>query len=169
MKLNTEPYTLKPFKFPKDFCVIIDTNEQRPLFTPPPQGLITLHHCIPIIYSTQLRGGDYTLKGFEDKIVVERKQAGDLRTYVGAERKKTDIKRQYLACLDFAGLVIESSWEDIMSPDLYSRITPAMIEGTLASMEVKNGIHIFCNRDRKMLERKILYWFLKFYEQQRTI
>lgn len=60
-------------------------------------------------------------------------------------------------------------WEDLMSPDLYSRITPLMIKQTLASMEIKDGIHVFCHRDRKMLERKILSWFIKFYEVQRVV
>ena len=59
-------YTLKPTIIPPEMIVIVDTREQRPLFNTAriPKGLT--------LTSGTLADGDYSIRGFEDKICFER-------------------------------------------------------------------------------------------------
>ena len=60
------------FKIPEDFILVIDSNESDdPLFLPhPPKGLTMIMR--------KLETADYSIKGFEDKVGVERKKIPDL-------------------------------------------------------------------------------------------
>lgn len=153
---------LKPYKIPPGFVLIKDTREQLPLFEDPPAGLIivtaTLHH------------GDYSVRGFEDRIGIERKQMSDLYSYVGKEREKTVRKLEKLSRLDFAALVVEASFEDLKVPYSFSsRITPEMIRQFIVSVNVRYNVHVFCDRDRRNLEQYIVDRCLKYYKIQREV
>jgi len=60
---------LKPFRIPEGFVMVRDTREQKPLFADPPEGL-------QVITGTLLHG-DYSIRGFETKFAIERKQMSD--------------------------------------------------------------------------------------------
>jgi len=140
----------------------IDTREQAPLFTNPPKDLI--------IKVKALKFGDYSLRGFEDKICFERKQMSDLYSYVGKERDRTVKKLKQLRNLDFVALIIEASFEDLKIPYSYSsRITPEMIRQFIVSVNVRYGVHVYCDRDRRNLEQYLLDRAIKYYKIQREI
>ena len=75
-----EPYRPKPFVFPQGFVLVIDTRERNPLCTAV-KGLTVCRDT--------LKDGDYSIRGFEDRFAVERKQVSDFFSYIGRERKKT--------------------------------------------------------------------------------
>lgn len=159
---NIKEPLLKPFKVPKGFVLCLDTREQLPLFTDPIPGLT--------IQRKTLHFGDYSIKGFEDRIGFERKQMSDLYSYVGKERKRTVRKLEQLRELDFAALIVEASFEDLKIPYSYSsRITPEMIRQFMVSVNVRYGIHVFCDRDRMALEVWLLDRAIKYYKIQREI
>ena len=96
-------------KLPKDFAIIVDTRERRPLFQNPPENLI--------IVSKALKHGDYAVLGCENDIICERKQMSDLLSYVGANRDKSrtdpnklDTVKKLEAMKDFffKGFIIEA-------------------------------------------------------------
>lgn len=155
-----KPYKPKPITFPDGFMMVIDTREQSPLFKRT-KGLISVVDTV--------KHGDYTIKGFEDRIAFERKQISDFYTYIGRERKKTITKLKALSQLDFAALVVEASWDDILQHQMFTKVHPSVAEGFLTSLNVRYNIHCFLDRDRGNIERYILKRAVKYYELQREV
>ena len=162
MKLNTskKPYKPKAIKFPPDFILVIDTREQAPLFTRT-KGLVSVVDTV--------KHGDYTIRGFEDRFAIERKQISDFYSYIGRERNRTVVKLNSLSQFDFAGLVIEADWTDILQHQLFSRVHPSVAEGFLCSVNIRYGIHVFAHRDRGQIERWVLKRAVKYYNLQREV
>lgn len=147
---------LKPYEFPDGFQLIIDTREQRPLFIPkPPKGLILIRDT--------LENGDYSIKGLEKKVMIERKGLSDLVNYIGNDRKNTKIKLKRAERYQWKGLVIEGSELELLRPQMFSRINPESIRQSLVSFEVKYGLHIYYG-NRKNIERWVLDRLLYFYK-----
>jgi len=133
----------KPTKIPKGFVLLRDTREQRPLF----KGFAEVE---------TLHNGDYSVRGYEDLLVVERKQLSDFWAYIGVERAKTRIKLERLRVMSFAGLVIESTERKLYGEQKYTKLTREHARGFITSAEVCYGIHVFISADRVKLERWIL-------------
>lgn len=166
MKLN---YTqiqfnnLKPIKVPSGFRLIVDTREKRPLFGDWLSDLDivtdTLHH------------GDYSIRGFEDRFAIERKQISDFYTYIGREHDRTVKKmeefRDMVAAGGFAGLVIEASENDLLAGYLMSRVSPEVARQALVSFEIRYGVHCYYSKSRKDIERWIMDRAIKFYRVMR--
>jgi ERCC4-type nuclease len=64
---------LKPFKIPPGLVLVQDTREQQPLFAVPQDGLEVVSGTLP--------HGDYSIKGFEQKFVIERKKISDFFSF----------------------------------------------------------------------------------------
>ena len=154
---------LKPFKIPNDFVLIQDTREQRPLFETPPEGLQ--------VVTKTLYHGDYSIKGFEDRFAVERKQFSDFYSYIGRERQRTVKKMEQFRTISltggFAALVIEATESDILSGYHMSRVTPETARQALISFEVRYGINVYYSKSRSEIRRWILDRAIKFYRLMR--
>ena len=159
------PEELKPFKFPEGFILIQDTREQRPLFTEPLDGLVVVNGT--------LHYGDYSIKGFEDKFVIERKQMSDFYSYIGKERDRTTMKMENFQSIisrgGWVGLVIECTESDLLCGYLMSRISPETARQALVSFEVRYGIHTYYSRSRPEIIRWVLDRAIKFYRIQREV
>lgn len=151
-------YTPKPYVFPEDFILIIDTREQRPLC----QGVKGL-----VSVTDTVKHGDYTIKGFEDKFAIERKQITDFYSYIGKERKRTEKKIKALSQMDFAAIIIEAGIDDILFPQLYSQVSPEVARQFLVSVNVRYDIHTYLDRDRGNLERWMLDRAIKYFKVMR--
>jgi ERCC4-type nuclease len=145
--------------------VIQDTREQRPLFTRPPKGLT--------VQTATLKNGDYSIKGFEDLFAVERKQMSDFYAYIGKEREVTDQKvvrfGQMIQAGGWAALVIEADERDVLGGFQMSKVPPEVARQFLVSLEIRHGIHVYCNRDRKACSRWILDRMIKFWRVRREV
>jgi len=162
-KVISSRHIWKPTEIPAGFVLVIDTREQIPFFA---DG--KLYHGIPV--RKALHDGDYSVLGFEDKLCVERKQMGDFLGYVGMERHRTVQKLEWMKKHFWAGLVVEASLEDVMSPQLYGgRLTPEHIRGFLTSLNVRYGIHSYFNRDREACERWVLDRLVKGFRVLREV
>ena len=160
MKIFSKATSLKPFSFPEGFVLIIDTREQLPLFSNPVlKGLVMVRDT--------LQNGDYSIKGFENRIMVERKQVSDLISYVGRDHKQTRAKLDRCTGYDFRAIAIEAAEADLLSSQLYASVPPETIRQALASFEVRYNIHLYYSRDRKDIERWILDRFVKYFRQKR--
>jgi ERCC4-type nuclease len=153
-------YKLKPFQFPEDMIVVVDTREQKsPLFTRYPKGLT--------VSSATLTTGDYSLKGLESCIAVERKQLSDLISYCTWEyEKKTRAKMEKMKELEFAGLIIEARESEIYSPYEYAPgVSVESVRQALVAFQVKYGVHVYIgnkeNCCRVLLDNLIMFWKLK--------
>ena len=156
---------LKPFKIPEGFVLVQDTREQKPLFDQPVDGLTLVTDTLPF--------GDYSLRGFEDRFCVERKQISDFFTYIGKERDRTKRKmkefRNIISSGGFAGLVIEALESDLLSGYVMSRISPETARQALVSFEVRCGVHVYYSRSREDIARWILDRAIKFFKIMREV
>jgi ERCC4-type nuclease len=149
------------YNIPDDFVLVIDTREQRPLFTPPPERLTITHKA--------LQHGDYSIYGFENKVAIERKKMSDLMSYIGSERERTVKKLNAMSDLCFKALVVEENWDDLFLPKAYSRLSSDTIRQALVSFQLRFGLHIFCHPYRKVCEQWVLDRLLYFHKQQHIV
>jgi ERCC4-type nuclease len=172
--LSSSRYKFKRYEFPDGFKLLIDTREQQPLFK-------KLSYSNPkhFTFST-LKDGDYSIKGFESSFAIERKKASDFYSYISSERsvrhknnkKRVDRTKRKLLRLsefEFAALVIDADYSEILSPQVYCNVSPEVARQFLASIQVRYGIHVFIHRRKDYLERWILDRAIKFYNVKREV
>lgn len=99
---------------------IIDTREQLPLDLAPMRSV-----------AGTLTTGDYSVKGLESIVAIERKSLSDLLGCVGQSRERFDREIQRLLAYPVRAIVVESSWADIERGEWLSKVTPAAAIGSL--------------------------------------
>lgn len=110
-----------PAELPAENVVaVIDTREQLPLDLAP---LRMERGTLPT--------GDYSIRGLEHVVAVERKSLADLLGCVGQERERFDREVQRLLAYPCRALVVESTWQEIERGDWRSKIAPAAALGSL--------------------------------------
>lgn len=118
--------------------------------------------------TAKLDVGDYTLKGLENKIMIERKTIGDLWGTLGREwdRFQRELERAKDHKLKF--LIIEGTLGEIDRGYIYSKVPPENIHAKLISLQVKHGVHvIFAGRLDRAREyvRRLLAKLHKYAEE----
>ena len=112
-----------PAKLPTAaITALIDTREQRPLTLP---GLRTEPATLPT--------GDYSVKGLESHIAIERKSLPDLLMCVGRERLRFDKEIQRLLGYRVRALVVEATWQDVEAARWRSRLNSRQVGSSLVS------------------------------------
>ena len=106
---------------PSDICAVVDRKEQAPLDL-----------LIPFIEAT-LVTGDYSVRGLEDLVCIERKSLSDLVACCGRERERFDRCIQRMRSYETSVLVIESSWGAIHLGQWRGQIKPSHVKGSLYS------------------------------------
>ena len=108
--------------------IIVDSREQLP-FT-------FSHERYDVqIQQGTLAVGDYSLRGLEDKVAVERKSLPDLVQCLGRERERFERELQRGAALDAFAVVIEAAWPDLAGGNFRSQLNPhAACQSVLAFM-----------------------------------
>ena len=130
--LNTDestiqlPATIKP----EDVTAVIDSREQQPLDLSPLASV-----------SATLQVGDYTIKGLEHMIAIERKSEGDLLTCCGQDRARFDQQIQRLLGYPVRAVVIQSTWPRIEAGEWKSQVQPESVLGTLLGI-VERGLPV---------------------------
>ncbi len=110
-----------PVEIPMEAIVaIVDTREQDPLDLAP---LATI--------TATLATGDYSVRGLERIVAVERKSLPDLLACVGRERKRFDREVQRLLAYPVRALVVESTWPAIEAGGWRGEVRPQAALGSL--------------------------------------
>lgn len=121
-----------------EFQIIRDSREQRPYSfdgaEPPTVALPT---------------GDYSLRGYEDLVTVERKELSDFVKSVITDRKRflNVVKRMEL--FPFRCLVLEGSLEDFTAQRYGTGAHPESILGALISLVIDHAVPVFICGDRQ--------------------
>ena len=116
--------------------IIIDTREQRRYDFPD-----AIHRALP--------SGDYSLEGLEETFAIERKSLADWVNTVVHNRRRFCAELKRLQAYDFAAVVIESSFADILRGDYRSDVTPQALLGiTVGLMQAYHPVHIVMAGDR---------------------
>lgn len=127
----TLPADLKP----ENVIAIVDTREQTPL---------DLH---PLAVQTgTLTTGDYSVRGLESEIAIERKSLPDLLGCVGQHRERFEKEIQRLLAYPCRAIVVESTWEQLEAGGWNSKITPAAAVGSVLGWIAK-GIPVVMASD----------------------
>ena len=136
--------------------IIIDTREQNPFtfsrIKPRPE----------IIYRG-LQTGDYSIDGYESRIVIERKSLVDLFSSVGRGRDRLEREFERMSSYDYAALVIEGDLRTIFkNPPYQSAMQPKAVFRTLLSWSMKYGVYVWPCPGRAFAE-KTTYLLLDFW------
>jgi len=155
IRLNPGPVEFKPL-IPSGFVLVTDTREQAP-YTP--GGVPSLRR--KLVY------GDYSIKGFECQVSVERKSLDDFYLSIGKNRDRFKRMLERMQEAEFRGLVIEAYEDEVLSPKYsYSKIHRNSVYSTIIALEVKYNLHFYMGT-RKDCEDKMLNWLIYFYRTKR--
>ncbi len=77
--------------------------------------------------------GDYSIKGLEHLVSVERKSLSDLLGCIGGDRDRFKRELQRLRAYRFRLLVVEASAADLEAGEWRSKLKPAHVMGALAA------------------------------------
>lgn len=113
--------------------VLTDTREQRAWSLDPARF---------VMERATLRTGDYTVKGLEDQLCIERKAIGDfVGTVIGDWiRFRKELYR--LASFDFALIVVEADLGDVYAHRYESDANPESIIGRANAIFLDHGIQV---------------------------
>ena len=137
--------------------LVVDTREQRPLFKPSSW-----------VVDEKLDQGDYSIRGFEDRVVIERKGLGDLYGSLGKGRKRFEREIQRIQGYQWWGLLVEGSEKKMYdSIESYSSLHPNSLYHSLASLEVQTQCHIYYARDRRVGKEWVLSRLTRLYRYLR--
>ena len=156
------------------FTIIADTRENHPFSfrgfkaDAPYQDLPLL---VPIESGT-LQTGDYSVKGFERRISVERKSASDAYSTFGPQnRDRFERELERLNQMDFAAVVVEASCGSLIhDPPPHTRFTPKSFFRSVIAWNIRfPKVHFEMCADRGFAERMTLRWLQRFWldEQER--
>ena len=133
-----------------DHIVIIDSREQKPLKFK--------------MFETEVKGmktGDYTVKGMEDLICIERKSKSDLISTltqkINRERFKREIDR--MKPFKYKCVVVESDMIKLWVQSRFSKATPSSYINTACQWSARYVPFYFCNNKtqaRHFVEQFIL-------------
>lgn len=129
-------------RLPADLSVesvvaVIDTREQLPLDLRPLQSV-----------NGTLATGDYSVRGLENYVALERKALGDLISCVGVERERFDREVQRLLAYPVRALVVEAHWIDVEQHRWRSSVKPAAVIGSLLGW-IAIGLPVIMAGDRE--------------------
>jgi DNA excision repair protein ERCC-4 len=133
---------------PAAVVAIIDTREQVPLDLTPLQS-----------EAGTLSTGDYSVRGLEAIVAIERKSLSDLLGCIGGERERFDREVQRLLAYPVRALVVESSWAELEAGNWRGKITATATVGSCLGW-IAAGLPIVMAGDHERAGRfvaKLLY------------
>ncbi len=133
---------------PADVVAIIDTREQLP-FDLAPLGAV----------SGTLASGDYSVRGMEHLVAVERKSLPDLIACCGVERERFERELQRLLGYPTRCVIVEASWHELNAGGWRSQLPPQSAVGSVLSW-IGQGIPFLFAGDRASAQHaaaKLLY------------
>lgn len=125
-----------------DIKCVIDTREQTPLTLEVKPGQVLASE------SGTLYTGDYSIKGLENHVAIERKSLSDLMGCIGSGRERFEKEILRLRGYPVKALVVEATWEQIETGAYRSKVNPSAAIGTLMGW-IAQGIPITMAGDHK--------------------
>ena len=106
---------------------------------PSPTIIIARNEQIPFVFTNMpsepgtLVTGDYSIKGLEHLVSVERKSLDDMLRCIGTDRDRFKRELQRMRAYRFRLLVVEASAADLEAGEWRSQLQPAHVMGALAA------------------------------------
>lgn len=167
---------IKSDEFPPDFVIEIDTREQEPYFKNPPKNLT--------ICRTKLDVGDYSVRGFENCITIERKGTLEFLGSISNDRErfKAELKRMVANKIAHRFIIIEGTLEEVMEytsigsnprgssehtvrPLVHRTVGMASeaVFQTLVSLMLRFDVHFIFAKDKRDAEKWCLSLLKKYF------
>jgi len=144
---------------PPDIILVQDTREQR--------GWKELFES-PCIVNT-MAVGDYTVKGMEHLVAVERKSKEDLVQSITHERQRFEAELAKSRAYQFFAVVVEAPLQDILTGNFRGEANPKSVFESVCCFSVRYAPFFFAG-DRETGARLCESLLLKFArEYYRTI
>lgn len=169
-KRNRPKISHEPLEVP--FVILVDGREKAPYTF---DGLLAnaALQCRPLIVRTEwahLKTGDYSIKGLEDHVAIERKSLADLFGTIGKHHDRFKAEHERLSAMDFGAVVVEASWIDILErPPERSRLKPKTVFRTCCAWTIRYHVPWFTAENRRLGEvttfRLLERWWLDFQER----
>lgn len=127
----------------KNLTAVVDTREQTPLKLQLKPGEVLKAE------RGNLYTGDYSIKGLENHVAIERKSIDDLMGCIGKDRERFEREIARLRGYPVKALVVEATWEQIESGSYRSKVHPSSAIGTMMGW-ISQGIPVTMagNHDR---------------------
>jgi ERCC4-type nuclease len=148
-----------PISYPEDFVLVIDTREQAGLYRRPPKGLVVVRDTLP--------AGDYSVRGFETEVVIERKSVMDLYNSMFGDWVRELKKLEKIKEYHRKWLVVDGSEDEVLRWQEYSQVHPNSMRGRLCAIDVRLGIPIHYAATRQDAERFVLDRLIRYYKDKR--
>ena len=117
----------------RPFTIQVDSREQTPLD----------FFGWPVVVEG-MDSGDYSIAGCADRVAIERKGSlGDLFACVGRERERFERCLDRLSKLDYAALLIEASFDEVLAGFDRSEIAGATAIGSILAWSVAGRLPVF--------------------------
>lgn len=123
----------------RDYNIIVDTREQKPLFKNQ-------------VINKKLDTGDYSIEGYEDKIAIERKSPTDLYGTLthGHERFKKELQRSQT--LEYFVIIVDASYTSIIDKEFegseHIKTPGEIIIKIIHTIQIKYKINIIFSNGR---------------------
>jgi ERCC4-type nuclease len=105
---------------PEAVTAVVDSREQLPLDLSPLK-----------VERGSLPTGDYSIRGLENFVSIERKSAEDMLCCIGRERERFDREIQRLLAYPVRAIVVESGWQFFERGEWRGDVTPNAAIGSL--------------------------------------
>lgn len=143
------------------FTIIIDSREPA-------------HTRYPFtnLYSTEiacLKTGDYSIKGYENIIAVERKTKSDAYQSFGRKKNRDRFIKELerMSELKRACIIIECSFSDFLTPpDYVQKISGKSMINSLISWYIKYNVPFFFSENRRISQAFVVRFFEKFWKHK---
>ncbi len=127
---------------PEQVTILIDSREQNPFDLSPMK-----------MEEATLQTGDYTIKGLEDYVRVERKSLPDLISCLGTGRDRFKRELERMKSFPKRLVVVSAPYEDLVTGNYRSNVHPNSATGAIESWSGFYGIgFMFCGSRRTAQE-----------------
>ena len=100
-----------------------------------------------------LKTGDYSIKGCESLVTVERKSLADLYSTLGQGRDRFQREHERMTEMQFACVVVESDWQTVINnPPTHSKLNPKTIWRTAISWQLRYDVPWYMLGTRRLAE-----------------
>ncbi|MFN7877473.1 MAG: ERCC4 domain-containing protein [Pirellula sp.] len=137
----------------EDLTVVIDTREQDPWDMEP---------CRVVIDGLSV--ADYSVRGLESVVAIERKSLADFVGCCGSERERFQRELDRLRGWSVSAVVIEASWGDFELGQWRSKLTSKQVMASFCSW-ISQGHRLILGRDHATaatIARGILFYAARY-------
>lgn len=119
--------------------IVVDTRERLPW---------TFENQSVELVFAKLDAGDYSVKGLERRISIERKSVDDWHGTVLHDRARFYRELELLRAYDFRCVIIESSVRDIMARRYTAQVSPLVSLAFIAEIAVAQAVPVYLGGTR---------------------